>query len=148
MRLLATSLLALAAACGGRSHHHGTPMEGDPGKLYLEVTAGGSHAGALRAGAESALSRMSFAVPVDDRGQVELEARVDEVAESGDDTTCKVKVMVLRLPNDSLLGLADGSARARGTGGEAADACVERLVATLIQGKIRALLRRELRDRR
>jgi hypothetical protein len=143
--LVAASLLV---ACGGGRHHHGTPIEGDPGHLYVEVTAGGEQEDALQDGARAALARMPFAVPVDDRGQVELEASVAELAERGNETTCRVRVMVLRLPKDALVGLAEGSARALGTGDRAAADCVEHLAIALIKGKIRALLRRELRDRR
>lgn len=148
MRWIAIAALVAGAACGGRAHHHGTPIEGEPGRLYVEVTASGDHDGALAEGARAALARMSFTETVEDRGQIELEASVAEVAERGDRTTCRVKVMVLRLPHDSLLGLAEGSARARGSGDEAADDCVRQLTASLIQGKVRGLLRRELRGRR
>jgi len=143
--LLAASLLV---ACGGGAHHHGTPIEGDPGHLYVEVTASGDQEDALEDGARAALARMPFAVPVDDRGQIELEASVAELSSRGDATTCRVKVMVLRLPKDALVGLAEGTARARGTGDQAAADCVEHLAGTLIKGKVRGLLRRELRDRR
>jgi hypothetical protein len=83
---------------------------------------------------------------VDRRGEVELEVEVSELSERGDDTVCRVKILVLRLPNDSLLGIADGGARVRGSA--AGDACVEGLAATLIKSKVRGLLRRELRSRR
>ena len=139
---------SLLVACGGGTHHHGTPIEGDPSHLYVEVTATGEQEGALADGARTALARMPFAVPVDDRGQVELEASVAELSERGDATTCRVRVMVLRLPKDALVGIAEGSARARGTGDQAAADCVEHLTGTLIKSKVRALLRRELRGRR
>lgn len=83
---------------------------------------------------------------MDRRGEVELEVEVSEIGERGDATVCRVKILVLRLPNDSLLGIADGGARVRGT--DAAGACVEGLAATLIKSKVRGLLRRELRARR
>jgi hypothetical protein len=140
--------ICLLAACGGGAHHHATPIEGDPGHLYVEVTASGDQEDALAEGANGALARMPFAVPVDDRGQVELEASVAELAVRGEETTCRVKVMVLRLPKDALIGLAEGSARTRGTGDQAAADCVEHLTGTLIKGKVRGLLRRELRGRR
>jgi hypothetical protein len=143
--LVAASLLV---ACGGGAHHHATPIEGDPGHLYVEVTADGEQEAALEQGARTALARMPFAVAVDERGQVELEASVAELAERGAGTTCRVRVMVLRLPKDALVGLAEGSARTGGTGEQAAADCVEQLAARLIQGKVRALLRRELRGRR
>ncbi len=146
MRLLVA--VCLLAACGGGTHHHGTPMEGDRGHLYVEVTTRGEQEDALADAARAALARIPFAVPVDDRGQVELEASVDELAERGGATSCRVKVMVLRLPKDALVGLAEGSARARGTGDQAAADCVEHLAGTLIKGKVRTLLRHELRSRR
>ncbi len=120
----------------------------DPGKLAVEIAADGRQEGALRDGAGAALARIPFAVAVDSRGEVELDMEVSELAERGNQTVCRVKVLVLRLPNDSLLGIADGGARVRGTDREAADACVERLGDTLIRGKVRGLLRRELRARR
>jgi hypothetical protein len=135
-------------ACGGRAHRHATPIEGDPGRMYVEIAAGGSHEEALRAGAEAGLARVRFAELVDARGQLELEVQAREVEVVGDQTLCKLEILVLRLPNDSLLGIARGSARARGTDSAAGDACVERLSASLMQGKVRGLLRRELRARR
>ena len=120
----------------------------DPSKLYVEVAAGRSHDDALVNGAEAGLSRVPFAVLVDDRGEVELEMDVSELAERGDQTVCRVKILVLRLPGDSLLGIAEGGARVRGTGDRAESDCVEGLGATLIRGKVRGLLRRELRTRR
>ena len=89
---------------------------------------------------------MPFARLVDGRGEVELEVDVSELEDDGDVTVCRVKVLVLRLPGDALLGIAEGGARVRG--GDAGDACVEGLAATLIKSKVRGLLRRELRDRR
>lgn len=146
MRLLVAA--SLLVACGGGAHHHGTPIEGDPGHLYVEVTAHSEQEEALEDGVRAALARMPFAVAVDRRGQIELEASVSELAERGAETICRVKVMVLRLPKDALLGLAEGSARTRGTGDDAAADCVGQLAHRLIQGKVRGLLRRELRGRR
>jgi hypothetical protein len=145
VRLLVVA--SLLVACGGGTHHHGAPIEGDPSHLYVEVTASGEQEDALADGARAALARIPFAVPVDDRGQVELEASVGELADRGGATTCQVRVMVLRLPKDALVGLAEGRARARGTGDQAAADCVQHLTTTLIKGKVRPLLRRELRSR-
>lgn len=141
-------MLLMVAGCGGRAHRHGSPVVVHPGKLAVEVTAGGRQEDALRSGASAGLARTPFAVEVDGRGEVELEMDVSQLGEQGDATVCRVKILVLRLPGDSLLGIADGGARVRGTGGDAADACVEGLGATLIKSKVRGLLRRELRARR
>lgn len=138
----------LVSACGGRSHRHQQPVVTDPGKLHVEVNAGGSHEDALRAGAEAALARLPFALLVDSRGEVELEVDVADMSERGDETVCRVKVLVLRLPQDALLGIADGGARVRGTDRAARQACAERLTTSLVRGKARSLLRRELRTRR
>jgi len=135
------------AACGG-AHHHEAPAIRDPHKLHVEVNAGGSHGDALRAGAADGLSRLRFALPVEDRGEIELQVDVAELDVMGNVTVCKVKVLVLRLPGHSMLGIAEGSARAGGTGDEAGDACVERVAATLIRGRVRPLLKRQLRARR
>lgn len=136
----------MLAGCGGRAHRHGTPDISDRSKLHVEIAAGGSRGGALRAGAEAGLARVPFARLVDGRGEVELEVEVSELEEDGPVTVCRVKILVLRLPGDALLGIADGGARVRGS--QAGDACVESLAAGLIKSKVRGLLRRELRDRR
>lgn len=146
MRGLALGLLAVAA-CGG-AHHHAEPEVRDPRKLHVEINSGGSHSDAVHAGAAEGLSRVHFAVPVEERGEVELQVDVAQVDVVGNRTLCKVKVLVLRLPNHSMLGIVEGSARAGGTDDGAAEACVERLGATLVRGKTRTLLRRELRARR
>lgn len=140
--------MAAAVGCGGGAHRHGTPIEGDPGRIYVEIAAGGSHEEALRSGAEAGLGRVGFAELVDARGQLELELQAREVEAVGAQTRCKLEILVLRLPADSLLGIARGSARAGGSDRAAGDACLEQLAASLIQGKVRQLLRRELRARR
>ena len=123
-------------------------MKGDPDKLYVEVSAGGSYERALRAGADAALSRIAFAVPVDDRGEIELQVDVAGIDEAGGETLCRTKVVVVRLPNHSLLGIAEGSARTRGVHDAARADCVERLTTTLVRGKVRALLRAQVRAKR
>lgn len=143
VRTLAAGLLAALAACGG--HRHGAPMSPGPNKLAVEISAGGSHEDALRAGASAGLLAVPFAVPVDDRGEVELQVDVAGLEAAGAETVCKVKILVVRLPHHSLIGIADGSARARGDHDDAKDACIEQLGTALIRGKVRALLSQVMR---
>ena len=141
MRAHLAATCVLAAACGG-GHRHGTPVAPDPNKLYVEVRADDD---ALRTGADVGLSKIAFVVPVDSRGEIELDAKVSLRDGSGADTVCKVQILVLRLPKASLLGSAEGSARAgKGQG----DACVEQLTEKLVRGKVRNFLRRLLNDKR
>jgi hypothetical protein len=88
---------------------------------------------------------VAFVGPVKAGGEIELQVEVSDLDVRRSETICKVKVLVLRLPHHSLLGIAEGTARAGGTGDQAADDCIERLGATLVRGKVRTLLKRELR---
>ena len=141
-------VLTLLAACGG-SHKHGPTTNTDPHKLFVEIwPQGRSHAGQLRAGAAAGLQAVPFAVTVDHGGEVELQIEVSDMHEAGADTSCSVKILVLRLPTHDLLGIADGTATARGTHDDAKDDCVERLAMSLVKGRVRGLLREQLEFKR
>jgi hypothetical protein len=140
VRLAAVLLLV---ACGG--HHHGPGRTDDPNHLYVEVDA---DRGALDDGAGSALSKMSFVRPVSHNGDVELQIEVSRLDDASGMTMCSVKILVLRLPQHDLMGIADASARAGGTGGHARDACLSQATTALVRGKVRTLLRRRLDEKR
>ena len=143
-------LACLAAACGPRAHRHGEPDLGDPGTLQVELSAEGDHDDALAAGAGAGLAQVRFAAQRDlnGGGEVELQLRARDVQASGDATVCTVKILIVRLPKHSLVAMAEASGRARGTGGTAAEDCVEGVTAALVRGKVRTALRRQLRARR
>lgn len=140
------AVLALVAACGG--HRHGPARDDDPRHLYVEVTADGSHRAALRDGAAQGLANIAFAVPSRTGGDVELQAQVSRLDQVGLVTACSVKILVVRLPQHDLLGIADGSARAHGIDGRAADDCVSGVTTSLVRDKVRGLLRRRLEAKR
>ena len=135
-------VLVALVACSG-SHHHGPAAHpDDASRLYVEITAGGSHRRALHDGAAEGLSAVSFAVPAREGGDVELQVEVSKLDVIGAKTTCNVKILIFRLPQHDLLGIADGGAYASGDGAE--DACLRGVGATLVRGKVRALLKRQL----
>lgn len=138
--------VVLVIACGG--HQHGPPRDDDPHHLYVEVAASGSHRGALHDGASAGLQTMSFARPADARGDIELQVEVSRMDTLGSITACSVKILVVRLPQHDLLGIADGSARAHGTDGQAREDCVVAVTTSLVRGKVRTLLRRRLEAKR
>jgi hypothetical protein len=135
-------VLFIVAACG---HHHGPARTDDPHHLYVEVDA---DRGALREGADAALARMSFVTPANHNGDVELQIEVSRLDDANDTTMCSVKILVLRLPQHDRMGIADASARARGTGGSARDACLSQATTSLVRGKVRTLLHRRLGEKR
>ncbi|HEY5926506.1 MAG TPA: hypothetical protein VIV11_32690 [Kofleriaceae bacterium] len=143
MRALA--VLLLVVACG---HRHGAARTDDPHHLYVEVAPEGSHRGALRDGAGAALAKLSYVRAASSHGDVELQVEVARLDDAGDTTTCSVKILVVRLPQHDLLGIADGSGRARGTGGQARDDCVAGVTTSLVRGKVSGLLRRQLQMKR
>jgi hypothetical protein len=135
--------LVLASACGG--HRHGPNRDDDKSRLYVEVDA--DH-GALRDGAQKGLSKIGFAVPTRINGDVELQVEVSRLDTTHNATLCSVKILVLRLPQHDLLGIADGSARAQGNDGRSEDDCLGGVTASLVRGKVRTLLRRRLDAKR
>lgn len=146
MRALAVIVLVVLAACG--SHHHGAPRSDDPNHLYVEIAPDRSHRGPLRDGTRAGLSTVPFVIPTDGHGDVELQVEVAELDVVGNSTRCSVKILVLRLPQHDLLGIADGSAHAGGTDGRASDDCLLALSTSLVRGKVRALLRQRLDEKR
>lgn len=133
--------LVLLAACG--AHHHGPNRADDPSHLYVEVYADGSHGGALRDGAHEGLAGIGFVVPTTHNGDVELSVEVSHLDDAGRGKACGVKILVLRLPQHDLLGIADASGR-----GPHADACLGGVTTTLVRSRVRGLLQRRLRDKR
>jgi hypothetical protein len=146
--LRAFALLVFAAACSGGHHHSPAAHPDDARHLYVEISADGSHEDALRDGAQDGLSRLAFAKTIGDGGDVELQVEVAQLDVVGQTTQCKVKILVMRLPQHDLQGIADGAARAGGTGDQAAEDCIRKLGGSLVAGKVRGLLRRRLDDKR
>lgn len=138
----AAVVLVLVAACG---HRHGPNRSDDPRHLYVEIDADG---GALRDGAADGLAKIGFVIPTGKNGDVELQVEASRLDTVGNTTKCSVKILVLRLPQHDLMGIADGSANAAGTGGRAEDDCLSALSASLVRGKVRTLLRRRLDEKR
>jgi len=135
------ALLALTACSG--SHHHGPAMHGDDKRhLYVEIATAGAHENALEDGATKGLAALPFVIHVDGGGDVELQVETSKLHSSNGRTTCDVKIFIFRLPQHDLLGIADGSAYAMGD--DAGADCVGSLAATLVRGKVRALLKRRL----
>src|SRR5215211_1967709 len=126
----------MVAACG--SHRYGSPPEGeDTRHLYVEISTRGRHDDALREAAEIGLSAIRYAVPVDRSGDVELQVELVSLDVVGDESVCQLKLLVLRASTNDLLGIADGTARARGTHDQAGDDCIRSLGANLIKSKVR-----------
>jgi hypothetical protein len=142
--------LVLVAACGG-SHRHGPAAHPeDTSRLYVELDLDRSHKGPLRDGAKAGLARVPFAVqvPSNEGGDVELQVDVARLDVVGNETVCNIKILVLRLPQHDLLGMAEGNARAGGTDDQAGDDCIERLGESLIGGKVRTMLNKRLAEKR
>ena len=139
-------MLVVVTGCGG--HHHGPSTNTNPNTLFVEIAPEGSHKSSLRAGARAGLAKVSYAVLVDSGGEIELQVEVASVDTRGEQTMCKVKILVLRLPQHDLLGIADGAARAGGTSDQAEHNCIEGVSAALVRGKVRTLLKRRLDAKR
>lgn len=136
-------LIVCLAACGG--HRHGPNRADDPSRLYVEVFADRD---SLRHGAHVALQKIRYVVSTNHNGDVELEVEVSSLDTSRGQTLCSVKILVLRLPQHDLLGIADASGRANGTSGGAEDNCLAGTTQTLVRSKVRVLLDRMLRAKR
>jgi len=135
------------AACGGASRSS-APVADDRDHLYVELSHRGARGGALRAGAAAGLDTISFARAVERRGDVALQLETARLDVVGHETRCTVKIFVFRLPQRDLLGIADGSARAGGTDGQARDDCLAGVSTSLVRGRVRPLLQRQLRAKR
>jgi hypothetical protein len=142
----ALPIVVLAACGGGGTHRHGPASHADDmRRLYVEVAAKRT---ALRTGAARGLANIGFVVPVDEGGDVELQVEASRLEVSGGRTSCGVKILVLRLPQHDLLGIADGNAHVAATGDGAKAECLEHLGSTLVRGKVRGLLQRRLAAKR
>jgi hypothetical protein len=136
------ALVVIVAACGG--HRHGPSTNTDPNSLFVEIYTRGSHDDALHDGAAAGLGKVSFARTVGGGGEIELEAEVSRLDTHGRQTACSVKILIVRLPQHDLLGIADASAVATGTDHKAEAGCIEHATRNLVQGKVRTLLRKRL----
>lgn len=149
-------VLALAAACtshgrgGEPGLGPGAAKPRDPNRVYVELNLERAHRRPLHDGAVAGLARIPFAVPLspDQGGDTEIEVKVARLAVAGYETVCDINVLVMRLPSHELIGMAEGSARAGGTDAQAADDCLSHLGASLIGGKVRALLDQRLGEPR
>ncbi len=94
------------------------------------------------------LGNIPFAVATGEHGDVELQLEVTKLDDVSNSTTCSVKILVLRLPQHDLLGVADASGHVGGSDGHARADCVAGVTSTLVRGKVRVLLRQRLADKR
>jgi hypothetical protein len=149
MRALAASVVVLVAACGSHRHVPAAHPD-DASRLYVEVSTDRSHKRPLRDGAKAGLARIPFVVqvPSNEGGDAELQVHVSRLDVVGNETLCGIKILVLRLPQHDLFGMAEGNARAGGTHDQAADDCIERLGESLIGGKVRTMLQQRLGEKR
>ncbi len=122
----------------------------DPDRLYVKLSIERSHKRPLRDGAAAGLARIPFVVArePDQGGDVELQIEVVRLDVVGRETVCDLTILVLRLPQSDLIGMASGSARSRGTHTQAGEDCIERLGESLISGKVRTLLHMRLGEKR
>ena len=142
MTRLAFAVLAVATvACGG--HKHGPSMNTNINTLWVEVHTRGSHDDALRDGATDGLSRIRFVRHVASGGEIELEGEVTQLDRVGRQNACSVKILIIRLPQHDLLGIADGSAR-----GGSESACIRQVAKQVVTNRISGLLQRRLRAKR
>ena len=124
-------------------HLHESPAYvADLDKLYVEVTSEGDHAEVLRRSVNAGLGAVPYAVSVEDGGDLELHAELASLTPAADGTSCKVKLFVMRLPQNDLLAIADGSGRT--TGNTPADACLSTTGTAIVQQKLPPFLQRQL----
>ena len=93
-------------------------------------------------------AKISFAIQSSGNSDVELQPEVSRLDQRGGMTTCSVKILVLRLPQHDLLGIADASGRAGGTDSRARNDCIHGVTSSLVRARVRALLRRRLDAKR
>jgi len=145
--LCVVAFALMVAACRG-GHHHGPSTNTNMNSLDVEIWTRGDHGRVLRRGAGAGLSRLRFVRTVDGGGEIEVEAEVTRLDTRGNTTACSVKVLVVRLPQHDLLGIADGSGRAGGTDDDAENDCIEQVTTTLVHSKVSLLLQRRLAAKR
>lgn len=109
----------------------------------MRITGKGARRSALRAGGTAGLAEIGFARAVARGGDVELQLETARLDVVGNETVCTVKIFIFRLPQRDLLGIADGSARAGGTDGQARDDCLAGVSTSLVRGRVRPLLQRQ-----
>ena len=143
-RLLIIVGIAGFAACGG-GHHHGPNRADDPSRLYVEVFADRD---VLRHTAMVVLQRVRYVTTTNHNGDLELQIEVPQLDTHRGKTTCRVKILALRLPQHDLLAVADAGGRTNGSSDVDRDHCLSVTTETLVRGKVRALLDRRLRDKR
>jgi hypothetical protein len=144
----ALALVMSVAACAS-SHRAEPVVRPDDTRLKVGLKLARSHERPLRDGASAGLARMPFAVllPSSQGGEVELQLDIAQLAVVGHETLCGIKILVMRLPQRDLVGLAEGNARAGGTHAQAASDCISQLGQSLISGKVRPLLQQLHADR-
>jgi hypothetical protein len=124
-------------------HLHSQPTHfADLDKLYIEVSADGDHGDVLRKSATMGLASVPYAVSVEDGGDLELHVELASLTPAADNTACKVKIFALRLPQHDLLAIADGGAKATGSG--QTDTCLSTIGATLVKEKLPSLFEKQL----
>jgi hypothetical protein len=144
-------LVVVVAACTAHRHEPAAHPAEDTNRLYVELSVERAHERPLREGARAGLARLPFValLPTDRAGgDVELQIKVARLDVVGRETVCDIKILVLRLPNHELIGMAEGSARASGVHERAGGDCIEQLGASLIDGKVRVLLDQQLVEQR
>lgn len=114
----------------------------------MELSIERAHERPLREGAKAGLARLPFVALLRAGGDVELQIKVARLDVVGRETVCDIKILVLRLPSHELIGIAEGSARASGIHERAGGDCIEQLGASLIDGKVRMLLDKQLGEQR
>ena len=114
---------------------------------YRVATASdGEHGDVLRQSATTGLGAVPSTVSVAEGGDVELHVELTSLAPASNETACKVKIFVMRLPQHDLLGIADGGARATGRG--QTDSCLSMIGAAIVRDKVSVLLQRQLDAKR
>ncbi|HWO21769.1 MAG TPA: hypothetical protein VNO30_23530 [Kofleriaceae bacterium] len=149
MRVPVVAVATVVAACGSHRHEPAAHPD-DISRLYVEISTDRSHRRSLQGGAAAGLGKIPFVVevPASRGGDAELQIHVSRLDVVGSETVCSIKILVLRLPQHDLFGMAEGTARAGGTHGQAADDCIARLGESLIGGKVRTLLHKRLDEKR
>jgi hypothetical protein len=117
-------LLLAIAACASRPRHEPAepaapprepPRPDEPLRLYVELTIERAHKQSLRDGAAAGLARIPFVAlrAAHEAADVELQVQAARVIVVGYETVCDIKILILRLPQADLIGMAEGSARAK-----------------------------------